>query len=547
GDAGYPDAGPLAIVSQSGAYGTHVYAVARSWGLGVSHVITTGNECDVDVAECISWMAEDDGVKVIAAYAEGVKDGAALLQALEKARANRKPVVFMKVGRSAEGAAAAASHTASLAGSDEIYDAVFRQYGVHRADTTEELLDVAYACTAGVYPQSDRIGLITLSGGVGAQMADHAKSVGLDVAPMPDDAQAKLKELLPFASALNPVDTTAHFFNDMNLVGENFNIMLEEGRYDIAVAFFTMVAASPYLIDGLIAELEGIRTRFPDRLLFLSLLGSPEVVQRYRDAGYLTYEDPCRAINAAAAMVTFGQSFAADGASPGESETPERVQIPAGPLSEWGSRELLDGAGVPLVEAVLATSADDAADAAAAFGAPVAMKISGSDISHKTEIGGVALNVATPDEAKSVYADLMSRAKAATPDGVIVSPMVAGGIECILGVQVDPVFGPTIMFGLGGVFVEVFEDVAFRLAPVGPDEARRMIEETKGAALLRGARGKPSADMDALVDAIVSLSEFAASADGLESIDLNPFVVMSEGRGALALDCLIVPKQEPED
>ncbi len=547
GDAGYPDAGPLAIVSQSGAYGTHVYTVARSWGLGVSHVITTGNECDVDVAECIAWMAEDDDVKVIAAYAEGVNDGGALIAAFEKARANGKPVVFMKVGRSEEGAAAAASHTASLAGSDEIYDAVFRQYGVHRADTTEELLDVAYACTGGIFPESNRIGLITLSGGVGAQMADYSKGAGLDVAPMPDAAQAKLKALLPFSSALNPVDTTAHFFNDMNLVRENFNIMLEEGGYDIAVAFFTMVAASPYLIDDLVAVLEDIRARFPDRLMFLSLLGPPDVVQRYRNAGYLTYEDPCRAIDAAAAMVTFGQSFADDGPSAGRTAEPRQRQIPARAVSEWESRELLASSGVPLVEAVLATSADEAADAVAGFDTPVAMKISGADISHKTEIGGVALNVGTPDEARSTYADLMSRANASAPDGVIVSPMVSGGIECILGVQVDPVFGPAVMFGLGGVFVEIFDDVAFRLAPVGRDEALRMIEETKGAALLRGARGKTPADLNALVDAIVALSEFAAGADGLQSIDLNPFVVLSEGQGAVALDCLIVPQQESED
>ncbi|MDA7945889.1 MAG: acetate--CoA ligase family protein [Hyphomicrobiaceae bacterium] len=547
GDAGYPDAGPLAIVSQSGAYGTHVYAVARSWGLGVSHVITTGNECDVDVAECISWMADDENVKVIAAYAEGVKDGDALIGAFEKARANKKPIVFMKVGRSEEGAAAAASHTASLAGSDEIYDAVFRQFGVHRASTTEELLDVAYACTGSIHPTSKRIGLITLSGGVGAQMADHAKLAGLDVAPMPDAAQAKLKALLPFASALNPVDTTAHFFNDMNLVRENFAIMLEEGRYDIAVAFFTMVAASPYLIDDLIAELEGIRARFPDRLLFLSLLGPPEVVQRYRDAGYLTYEDPCRAIDAAAAMVTFGKSFA-ESARPIHKEQGAKTHaVPSRPLSEWASRELMADTGVPLVEAVFATSADQAAEAYAKFNAPVAVKISAPDITHKTEIGGVVLNIEMADEARRAYEDLMSRAKGSTPDGVIVSPMISGGIECILGVQVDPVFGPTIMFGLGGVFVEVFNDVSFRLAPVTPDEALRMIEETKGAALLRGARGKPPSDMRALAEAIVALSEFAARTEGVQSIDLNPFVVMSEGQGAMALDCLIVAKDQPED
>ena len=554
GDAGYPDGGPLAIISQSGAYGTHVYAVARDWGLGVSHVITTGNECDVDVAECIAWAADNDDVKVIAAYAEGIKDGAALISAFEKARANKKPVIFMKVGRSAEGAAAAASHTASLAGSDEIYDAVFKQYGVHRAGTTEQLLDVAYACTAGIYPQSKRIGLITLSGGVGAQMADHADAAGLDVAPMPEAAQAKLKAKLPFSSALNPVDTTAQFFNDMSLVRDNFTIMLEEGKYDIAVAFFTMVAASPYLIDDLLKELGVIRERFADRLLILSLLGAPEVVERYRAAGYLTFEDPCRAIDAAAALTTFGQSFAKQVSAHSIQGSGEANQqdIPVRSLSEWESRSLMARAGVPLVDARLVGDADAAAEAAAEFDKPVAMKISAHAISHKTEIGGIELNVLTPDAARAAYSNLVERvgaaAPGANPDGVIVSPMVDGGIETILGVQVDPVFGPAVMFGLGGVFVEVFKDVAFRLAPIDRDAALEMIAETKGAALLAGARGHEPADIGALADALIALSQFAAIHGGhLESIDLNPFVVLSKGKGALALDCLVVSGQkDPE-
>ncbi|MGE0613904.1 MAG: acetate--CoA ligase family protein, partial [Hyphomicrobiales bacterium] len=338
GDQGYPQAGPVAIISQSGAYGTHLYMVARNWGLGVSHVITTGNECDVDVAECIGWAAEREDVKVIAAYAEGIKDGPALIRSLEKARANRKPVVFMKVGRSAEGAAAAASHTASLAGSDEIYDAVFRQYGVHRADTTEQMLDAVYACTAGIFPASRRIGLVTISGGVGVQMADHAKKAGLEVAPMPLVAQEKLKAKLPFASALNPVDTTAQFFNDMGLVRENFTIMLEDGGYGTAVAFFTMAAASRFVIEPLLAELRIIREQFPDRLLILSLLGPPEVVARYREAGYLTFEDPCRAIEAAAAVVRFGESFARasrDMSADVPADFGAAPHIPARRLSEW--------------------------------------------------------------------------------------------------------------------------------------------------------------------------------------------------------------------
>jgi len=552
GDQGYPEAGDLAIISQSGAYGTHLYAVAAGRGLGVSHVITTGNECDVTVAECIDWAAENDGIKVIAAYSEGTKDGPALIRSLEKARANGKPVIFMKVGRTREGAAAAASHTASLAGADQIYDAVFRQYGVFRADTTEEMIDAAYACTAGIYPKSRRIGLVTISGGVGVQMADYANRKGLDVAPMPADAQKRLKEKLPFASALNPVDTTAQFFNDMSLVSENFNIMLAEGKYDIAVAFFTMAAASQYVIEPLLEELDAIRKRFPDRLIILSLLGPDEIVKRYRDAGYLTFEDPCRAIAAAAGLSIFGKSFARARQTPAKTVSHEGSgKIPARPLSEWESREILAASGVPMGEAKYVTSAEDATNAMKAFGSPVAMKINGPAIAHKTEVGGVELNVATPDDAARVFQDLMTRVKKAAPgshpDGVIVAPMTSGGVEAILGVQVDPVFGPAVMFGLGGIFTEVFEDVAFRMAPFGREDALAMIRETKGLKLLEGARGQAPCDIGALADALVALSRFAtAHADEIDSVDLNPCLVMPEGQGIVALDALIVPKGSGE-
>jgi acyl-CoA synthetase (NDP forming) len=549
GDGGYPKPGSLAIISQSGAYGTHLYAVARDWGLGVSHVITTGNECDVDVAECIGWAAEADEIKVIAAYAEGIKNGPALLKSLELARANNKPVIFMKVGRSKEGAAAAASHTASLAGADEIYDAVFSQYGVYRADTTEKMLDIAYACTAGVFPTGKRIGLVTISGGVGVQMADYSNKMGLDVAPMPKEAQAYLKKKLPFASALNPVDTTAQFFNDISLVGDNFTIMLEQGRYDIVVAFFTMAANSPYVIEPLLKELDAIRKAFPDRLIMLSLLGSPETVTRYRNAGFLTFEDPCRAIAAAAALVEFGVSFEGVGISASDDAVDARrlKDLPNQALSEWESRELLAHAGISVVEGKLVNSADEAAEAAAALGCPVVMKINGADISHKTEIGGVELNVAAPDEARRLYDELLSRvnknAPNTKPSGVIVAPMISGGVETILGIQVDPVFGPAIMFGLGGVFVEVFQDVVFRLAPFSRDEAMKMILGIKGGKLLQGVRGGPPSDIDALADALVALSQFAdGHADTLASVDVNPFVVLPKGQGAVALDCLVVPK-----
>jgi succinyl-CoA synthetase beta subunit len=215
-------------------------------------------------------------------------------------------------------------------------------------------------------------------------------------------------------------------------------------------------------------------------------------------------------------------------------------------LSEWQSRQWLATAGVPLVPATLARSADEAETAAAGFGGLVAMKVNGRAFSHKTEIGGVVLNVASPADARAAFAALTERVAEAMPDaeieGVIVSPMVKDGIETILGVQVDPVFGPAVMFGLGGIFVEVFEDIAFRLAPIDREEALRMIGETRGAALLKGVRGKRPADIDALADAIVALSEFAvAHGPALASVDLNPFVVLPKSDGAVALDALVVP------
>jgi acyl-CoA synthetase (NDP forming) len=279
----------------------------------------------------------------------------------------------------------------------------------------------------------------------------------------------------------------------------------------------------------------------------MSLLAPPDIMQRYRDAGYLTFEDPCRAISAAAALAGFGLSFAqAQAGEPAtEASLPDPVNLPARPLSEWESREILSAAGLPVVAGRLVKNADEAAQAAADFGFPVAMKVNGADIAHKTEIGGVALNVATAEDARALHDDLLSRASDYSPDGIIVSPMVQGGVEAILGVQVDPVFGPAVMFGLGGVFVEIFEDVSFRLAPFGRDEALAMIAETKGAALLKGVRGRPPADMGALADALVALSRFAAAqGSALASIDLNPFLVLGDGKGCLALDCLVVPARD---
>ena len=256
-----PKPGPVSIASQSGAYGSHVFHLMRQKGVETGIWITTGNEADVDVADAIAYLAADDDTKVIVAYAEGIRDGDATRAALEAAAKAGKPVIFQKVGRSEIGAAAAASHTAALAGSDRIYDALFAQYGVMRVDTTDQMIDAAYICSRGAYPDGNAIGLMTISGGVGVQMADAAIDYGLDVKEMPADTQKALKELLPFAAVRNPVDITAQAFNDLSLITTNMRMMLDEGGYDVVVAFFTMIAASRYIADDLIKTLQETRAR----------------------------------------------------------------------------------------------------------------------------------------------------------------------------------------------------------------------------------------------------------------------------------------------
>ncbi len=537
-----PQPGGISIASQSGAYGSHIYMASHRKGLGIGYWLTTGNEADLHVAEAIRLLAERDDVHTIMAYAESIKDGEMLVEALEVARANRTPVIFMKVGRSTVGAAAASSHTASLAGEDAIYDAVLRQHGAWRVNSTEEMLDIAYATRPRIYPAGRRLGLVTISGGAGVLMADAAEEQDLDVAPMPDDAQAEMKAILPFASPRNPVDVTAQFFNDLSLVPRFTKAMLEKGGYDALIGFWTSVAGSPLLGNPLLGHLTETMKDYPGRLFLHVMLAPDEMVARYDEAGFPSFEDPTRAIVAMAGLMFFGEAFAKGAeATP---RVPAFDPLPEGVPGEREAKAALAAAGLPVVEDRLATSPEEATAAARDFGCPVAMKIASPDILHKTEAGGVKLGVSEA-EAAVAHEAIMASGRAYAPDaridGVLVSPMVSGGVECILGAKTDPVFGPVVMFGLGGVFTEVLRDVSFRRAPFGPETARAMVDELKGSALLKGARGRPSTDLDALAGAISRLSLFAAAhGDAVESIEMNPLLARPEG--PVALDALIVKK-----
>lgn len=542
--------GDLGIISQSGAYGSHLYMVAQSRGLGVSHWVTTGNEADVDVAEVIEYYAGRSDIKVIAAYAEGVRDMHSMKRALAAAHAARKPVIFMKVGQSTVGAAAAASHTASLAGADALYDALFAQYGVYRATTTEEILDVAYACQFGEFPKGRRICLQSISGGVGVLMADAAEAAGLQLPALPEPIQRQIAQLIPFSGTRNPVDFTGKALAEPALIEEISDLVIGTGNYDSYLIYMASVASSPLTRDAVAAVYERLRQKHGQQSLMLSIImATPEDRAYYERLGMPCFEDPSLAVRAMAALSHFGEAFERKIPSHESDRPAGALDLPQAPIDEFQAKRILASWGIPVTADRLVRSREAAAAAWSEIGGPAAMKIVAAEILHKTEIGGVMLNVAGAEAAAEAYDSLMQRAYAAHPDvseiAVLVTPMQKGGVETVLGVVNDPLFGPAVMFGLGGILVEALRDITFRLAPFDEAQARRMIDEIQARVVLDGVRGAEASDIDTLAATLSRLSFFAAqNADRLESVDVNPFLVLPSG--AVALDALIITKAQQD-
>jgi acetate---CoA ligase (ADP-forming) len=540
-DDGLIAPGPVAVVSQSGAYGAHLAHMCRARNTGIGYWASTGNEVDIDVAAGIDWFAGREDVSTILAYAEGIRDGAALIKALARAREANKAVVFFKAGTSKAGLAAAVSHTAALAGEDAVMDAIFDEFGVIRAHTAEEHVDYAYAFSRGRRPRGRKVGLVSLSGGFGIQMADAAERVGLDVAPMPAQLRAELEAIVPMGSMANPCDVTAAALNDLTILDRSFRTLAGPGGYDMAVGHFTMLPSSPSVGPRLQEAIGPLPQALADWPIALVMLAQAVVVHNYEEQGFLVFHDSERAMKTLAALaeVSLRPPPEAEVAAVGT-----RQDLAQATYSEIAAAEVLGAAGIAFLPQRLVTSTAEASASWASIARPAAMKIVSADILHKTEIGGVLLNVASQEAASAGFDTLMARARAHRPeariDGVMVVPMSPKGVEVILGVKNDPAFGPVMMLGLGGTMAELFDEVVLRRAPVSQAQALSMIAKPSWGRLLQGYRGAPPADCAALADMIVALSGFAAAnAAQISSIDLNPVVVLAEGQGALALDVVL--------
>jgi len=542
-----PAPGNLAIVSQSGAYGAHLAMLARKRRIGLSHFITTGNECDITVAECIHHLAGDPEVGVIACYSEGVQDGRAFLEALLAARAAGKPVVIIKVGSSPAGQEAARSHTASVAGDDAVFDAAVRFGGAERVHDTQAFIDLIYTLSRHPPLSGRRLGVLTMSGGAGVLMADAASANGLELPPLPDDPRRWLEERIPFGSAANPVDTTAQAVNDMSLVRDALRAMLDQGGFDAVVSFFMSWPASPTIGPDLKAAIAQGIEGFDDRTVAIALNAGEDVKADFDDAGMLVFDDPTFAVEALAASARIGERLRAP-----VPELPPlaagRARVPAGRLDESETAELLREAGVPMTAYRVAATPEEAADAAGALGFPVAVKVLSPDVAHKSDAGGIALNLGDGDAVREGAEAVLAAVARSHPDaavrGVLVAPMAAEGSDLILGGRVDPVFGPVVVCGLGGVFVELFNDVAIDIAPVSEARAEALLRRLRAWPLLQGARGRPRADVPAAAAAVAAFSRFLAdNADWLSSVEVNPLRVLPEGKGTVGLDALIVPTE----
>lgn len=540
---GETPAGPIAFVTQSGAFGTAIAALGRQRGLGLGYFVNTGNEADVDFVAAMSAVLEDARIKVGIGYIEGLKDGAGFRALARRAATVGKPLVVAKVGRTGAGARAASSHTGSLAGEDAVFGAVARQFAVVRARNDGQLLDFAEVFATTPLPEGRGVAVITQSGGAGVMMADRAEELGLEVPVLADATRAKLKGVLPDFGALgNPVDVTAQFIADPASLRETMRIVLDDPKVSVAVVWFQLMTE---FVDRLLPIFAEIKQAARKPFVVVWVAGPPEGIKRLRELGIAVLAAAEPAIDAVGALIEYAEAKRRLLAAPEKIALPSPTRLPAGagavPTADAG--KALAAFGVPLVATLMAKDADAAATAAAALGYPVALKIESADLPHKTEAGGVRLGLEDAQAVRAAAAEILASARAFKPDariaGVAVQAMAPPGVEVVVGLKRDPVFGMVVMAGLGGIFVEVLKDVSFRAAPIDEAEALRMLDELKGAKVLAGARGRPAADRAALARLIAAVSRFgAAHADRLAELDLNP-VIAGPG-GAVAVDWLMV-------
>ncbi|HAA93469.1 MAG TPA: CoA-binding protein [Rhodospirillaceae bacterium] len=540
--------GPVSFISQSGAFGTAIAALARDRGIGLGYFISTGNECDLSVPEITHATLEDDRINVATCYVEGIKHGDNWIALAERSLELSKPVVITKVGRTDAGKRAAASHTGSLAGAEEVFDGIARQYGLIRARNEEHMMDLADAFMLCDLPEGPGVAVITQSGGAGVMMTDRAVELGLNVPQPSEDVREAVKEVIPaFGSANNPIDVTAQFLMNPAVLRDSVVRVFDDPDIHIAVIWLQLMHDHVDLLVDIFKQAKALAKK-PFMVAWVG--ASEEAREKMREIGICCLRGGEPAIDAVAGLVQFAETKRRYGTVLTErAESEAAVSLlgdHSGVVGSIAAGAMLAEAGVNLPQHSLCQNAAEAVAAAKTFGGKVALKVESPDILHKTDAGGVRLGLEGKTAVDAAYGAIVSAAKTYDPnakiEGVLVEAMAEPAVEMVIGLKRDPAFGNVIMVGLGGVFVEVMKDVAIRLCPVTLAEALHMLETLRSSSILDGVRGGPVADRTKLAQMIVDVSRFGAAAgDNLVELDLNP--VFAGPDGAVAVDWLMVTKE----
>ncbi|WP_046778767.1 acetate--CoA ligase family protein [Streptomyces yangpuensis] len=546
------DGPAIALITQSGHQGRPVYTL-QELGIRLSHWAPTGNEADLETSDFISYFAEQPEVGAIACYVEGLKDGRSFLLAADRAARNGVPVVAVKVGRTETGARMAASHTGKLTGADTVVDAAMRQFGVIRVDGLDELQDTAALLARARRPRADGVVVYSISGGTGAHFSDLAAEAGLTLPTLSQAKQDELHQWIPpYLNVANPVDNGGHPVGDWR--GRKIiDAILADP--EVGVLICPITGPFPPMSDRLAQDLADAAEQ-TDKLICV-IWGSPvgtedayrtTLLGSSRVATFRTFGNCITAVRAYLGHHRFTTGYRSPFEDAPRTPSPsyrkaQALMRPGQQLSEHAAKQLLRAYGIRVPREQLVTSAAAAVRAAGLVGYPVVMKASGPQLGHKTELGLVKIGLTSASQIRDAYRELtdIARYENVPLDGILVCQMVERGVEMVVGVTQDDLFGPTVTVGLGGVLVEVLHDAAVRVPPFGEDQARAMLTELRGHALLEGVRGAPPADVDALVEVILRIQRMALEFGGeLAELDINPLMVLPRGQGAVALDALAI-------
>ena len=549
-----PEKGNIGFLSQSGALCTAVLDYARAKHIGFSKFISFGNKADISEIDLLYYLMKDDETKVILMYLEEISDGKALMKAARDViEQSGKPILIIKSGRTNEGASAAASHTGSLTGKDEICGAAFEQAGIIRCDNIEEMFNKAIAFAYQPAPATEKVAIITNAGGPGVLTTDAAISRGLKLAKFSEETTQILKKALPATANINnPVDVIGDARSDRYLAA----IQAAFDDPDVAGVFVILTPQSMTDIETIARDVTEI-AKGQTKPIYASFMGEKDVavgidlLQQHKIPHYILPESMCSAYQA---VFHFNKNIKLKvhrlpEIKGIEKEKASKLMDKAlsngrSYIPEVETIEILQSYGLPVPRGRLATSADDAVAVAEEIGYPVVLKVVSDDIIHKSEVKGVELNLDSAGAVKDAWKRIHENVKASMPEasisGLYVIRMIKGSEEIILGIKRDPSFGPVLLFGLGGIFVEVFKDVSFGVAPLSREVAVGMIEQTRAWEILKGLRGRNPRDMDSIVDAMLRLGRLAEDFPEIEELDINPLFVLDQGKGSVIGDARMI-------